>query len=108
MPANKEKNSAVYAAIKQEMALKGHKVSTDWIRSTIKALDEPVEVFDALVAVLSKRELPLNTENIPAYPQALYRHTGWKGWGDFLGHGSIEKFETARKQAIDQPSTNGV
>lgn len=79
---NKQKHSAVYADIKRAMALRGHKVTTDWVKATIKALDEPIEVFDALVVVLSEIG---NDGKIPAYPQAAYRHDGWTGWADFLG-----------------------
>ena len=28
-------------------------------------------------------------QNVPSDPQAFYRQTGWKGWGDFLGTGRL-------------------
>ena len=33
-----------------------------------------------------KGELP---EDIPAYPQGTYKDRGWKGWGDWLGTGTV-------------------
>ena len=31
-------------------------------------------------------------EDIPAVPQSTYKQDGWKGWGDWLGSGSIANF----------------
>ena len=45
-------------------------------------------------------------DNLPRYPDGVYKNKGWKGWGDFLGNGNVSvkdmqfrSFESAREFA---------
>ncbi|MGY5151892.1 MAG: integrase repeat-containing protein [Candidatus Nitrosopumilus sp. bin_6a] len=42
-------------------------------------------------------KLDKNPKNIPRNPNAVYKNKGWKGWGDFLGTGTISSIEKSKK-----------
>ena len=37
-------------------------------------------------------DMPPKPEDIPANPDRVYRHKGWKNWGDWFGTGVIATF----------------
>ena len=53
------------------------------------------------ISYTSKKKLP---EDIPRYPTGTYTNKGWKGWGDFLGTGTIASYLVEYKSFKDARS----
>jgi len=64
-------------------------VSLNQAKELLRGMKNPPKTYSEYRSLAKKHELP---EGMPKDPYYAYRGSGWKGYGDFLGTGSVAPF----------------